>query len=378
MKYDYIIAGSGCAGLSLLYKILQDPSLQTKKIMIIDREQKINNDRTWCFWEQAPGHFESIVRHQWENLIFKTEEFKNEFQLSDYVYKMIRGLDFYNFVLEFAANFENVDFEFADILKFEVEKDHAVLVTDSATFKADYIFNSTSLLNPEINKENSLLQHFMGWEIETSEPVFDNKVGTLMDFSVDQQHGATFIYLLPITEKLALIEYTLFTEEVLEMQQYKQALKAYVKKNVTFGDYKIVDDEFGIIPMSLQRFPRHLNEKIIHIGTAGGYTKASSGYTFQFVQKHTDKIVAKLKDGGSPLVNFTSREKMFQWYDRTLLDVILSKKLTGKEIFSTMFKKLAPEKILRFLGNESTIMEDLSIMASVPTLKFLTSAIKQL
>ena len=30
-NYDYTIAGSGCAGLSLLYQILQEPALANKK-----------------------------------------------------------------------------------------------------------------------------------------------------------------------------------------------------------------------------------------------------------------------------------------------------------------------------------------------------------
>ena len=35
-KYDYIIAGAGCAGLSLLHYINQDSSLHQKKILVID------------------------------------------------------------------------------------------------------------------------------------------------------------------------------------------------------------------------------------------------------------------------------------------------------------------------------------------------------
>lgn len=39
-KYDYIIAGSGCAGLSLLYRILKEPTLQHKSILVIDKDSK--------------------------------------------------------------------------------------------------------------------------------------------------------------------------------------------------------------------------------------------------------------------------------------------------------------------------------------------------
>ena len=62
--YDYIIAGSGCAGLSLLYRMLLEPELSNKEILIIDRETKSKDDRTWCFWEKSPDIFESVVYHQ--------------------------------------------------------------------------------------------------------------------------------------------------------------------------------------------------------------------------------------------------------------------------------------------------------------------------
>jgi len=76
MKYDYIIAGSGCAGLSLLYRMLKDPQLCNKQILVIDKSQKNKNDRTWCFWEKGNGLFESIVMHQWKTLEFLSDDFQ--------------------------------------------------------------------------------------------------------------------------------------------------------------------------------------------------------------------------------------------------------------------------------------------------------------
>ena len=72
IKYDYIISGSGCAGLSLLYRLLKDPTLNTKKILVIDKTEKKINDRTWCYWEKGKGLFESIVTHEWQELEFLT------------------------------------------------------------------------------------------------------------------------------------------------------------------------------------------------------------------------------------------------------------------------------------------------------------------
>ena len=69
-KYDYIIAGSGCSGMSLLYRILKDPVLKSKKILVIDNTKKLTNDRTYCYWEKKDGIFESIVTHRWKSLNF--------------------------------------------------------------------------------------------------------------------------------------------------------------------------------------------------------------------------------------------------------------------------------------------------------------------
>ena len=152
------------------------------------------------------------------------------------------------------------------------------------------------------------------------------------------------------------------------------------KNNLQIKDYTILHKEFGVIPMSLAQFERAPSDhkRVINIGTAGGYTKASSGYTFQFIQKNTEQIIDRLEKNQVLMLQASFREKMFQWYDRTLIDVMLSKKMAGKEIFSLMFKKLTTDKILAFLANESTLLEDMKIMYSLPLKPFFTSGIKQL
>ena len=380
MKYDYIIAGSGCAGLSLLYQILNDPILNKKNILVIDKITKVTNDRTWCYWESEKGPFDSIVSHEWKTLEFVTSDFTQRFDLEHYSYKMIKGINFYNIVLSLAKKFENVKFKFEKIEKIQTEHNYAFVQTENAKYISEYVFNSTNIFNPKINSGNSLLQHFEGWVIKTENPTFNNKIGTLMDFRLNQRHGATFMYVLPTTSNEALIEYTLFSEKTLEKEQYKTEIENYIRDYLKIEQYEITHKEFGIIPMSLAQFSRNptSGEKIINIGTAGGFTKASSGYTFQFIQKNTEKIISNLRKGNYPNPKITFRDKMFQWYDRTVLEVIISQKMTGKEIFSIMFKKLPPEKILAFLGNESKFIDDIKIMNSLPKIPFLIAGMKRL
>ena len=380
MRYDYIIAGSGCSGLSLLYRILKDPILNNKSILLIDKTEKSGNDRTWCYWESEKGLFNSIVTHEWKTLEFLTSDFTQRFDLIHYSYKMIKGIDFYNYILSFAKKFKNVTFKFENIKKIRTENNVAIVETENTKYSAEYVFNSTNLFNPIINKENSLLQHFEGWVIKTKKPIFDKSVGTLMDFRLSREYGATFMYVLPTNSNEALIEYTLFSEKVLDKEKYRVELENYIKEFLKIEEYDILHKEFGIIPMSLSKFSRSpkSEKNIVNIGTAGGFTKASSGYTFQFVQKNTEKIVNNLRNGRFPNPKTTFRDKMFQWYDRTVLEVMISQKMTGKEIFSIMFKKLSPENILAFLGNESKFVDDIKIMNSLPKIPFLIAGIKSL
>lgn len=379
MKYDYIIAGAGCAGLSLLYRMLKDPVLKDKNILVIDKSEKTDNDRTWCYWEEGAGLFEPIVTHQWRTLQFLTSEFTKEFTLENYSYKMIKGLEFYNYVLSFAEKFENVVFKNEDIKTIQTEHNSAIVETSIGKYAAEYVFNSTGIFNPEINKENSLLQHFEGWVIKTKEPVFDSSIGTLMDFRLDQKNGATFMYVLPTSSTEALVEYTLFSPQLLKKEEYKIELECYIKNYLQIEDYAITHKEFGVIPMSLAKFSRTTDAtgRIINIGTAGGFTKASSGYTFQFIQKNTEGIIRQLREDGVPNVAMTFREKMFQWYDRTLLEVLISEKMEGKEVFSLLFGKRSPEMILKFLANESSLTDDFKIMSSLPIAPFLIAGVKQ-
>jgi lycopene beta-cyclase len=378
--FDYIVAGSGLAGLSFLYRLLKDESLQHKNILVIDASQKTQNDRTWCFWEKEAGPFESLVCHQWETLQFFSPQVSKEFKMNAYRYKMIQSGDFYSHVLDFIKGFSNVTFVQEQILEIVEEGEKAVVKTEKGSYSADYVFNSTSLFYPRMTEENTLLQHFLGWYILTDKPVFNPKVGTLMDFTLPQTHGTTFMYVLPRAENLALVEYTLFTERLLKEEEYEAALKRYIKDKLGIGSYEITHSEFGVIPMSLARFPAHLgkNKRIVNIGTAGGYTKPSTGYTFQFVQKHIGLILEQLRENQSPIVTLSIREKMFEWYDRTLLDVLLTKSLSGEQIFSSLFKRVDPERILAFLANESGFWEEFKIRNSVPQFPFVFSGMKQL
>ena len=372
--YDYIITGTGCAGLSLAMHMIHSGGFNTKTVLLLDESSKNKNDRTWCFWEKEAGLFEPIVYRQWEALWFHGENVSKELSIQPYGYKMIRGIDFYSYCLEEIQRHTNFHFQQGKVERIFSEEETGVVVSGH-TITCHYIFNSILFEKPVLkSKEHWLLQHFKGWVVQTEQNHFIKNIATLMDFRVSQKYGTAFCYVLPFSENEALIEYTLFTPALLQQEQYDEELKNYLEAILQIKAYKIADTEFGVIPMTNYRFPTKSN-RIIHIGTAGGQTKGSSGYTFYFIQKHSKAIVDSLLKTGTPYVDKPSPR--FHFYDSVLLHILQHNKLPGKQIFSTLFKKNTPSDVLTFLNNESSLAKEIKIISSLPTLPFLKAAIKQ-
>ena len=375
-KYDYIIAGAGCAGYSLLYHLLQDPFLCKKKILVVDANFNKGNDRTWCFWEDQAGPFESIVCKKWSNIEVRKGTMQKLLSTAPFEYKMIQGIDFYQHISAFAKGFDNVEWVASKILSIDAEHNGARVNWEGGTANADYVFSS---INGE-RIQSKLWQHFKGIVVEFDTPVFDapifdESVARLMDFNVPQMDATAFMYLLPMTDKKALVEYTLFSPTILETAQYDLVLNAYMEEHYKGQAYTIVHTEQGAIPMTTKKMTSTISH-LISIGTMGDAVKASTGYAFQFIQKQTQQLVQQLKLNQA--LNASVHYTRHQFYDAVLLYILEHKKMAGDEIFGRIFKKNNAATVFKFLSNTSTLMEDIRIMLSLPTQIFLPAAIKVL
>ena len=389
--YDYIIAGAGGAGLSLLHYLLASPILSNKQILVIDQSLHKSNDRTWCFWEIGDHEFESLVQHRWDAISIHAESFSKELPTSPFSYKMIQGIDFYNYVMTAAKLKPNVHWVEAAITNItEANADQpqkeVLLEWDGGSAKAKFAF--TSILPFQMNNLASaskydsrnqlsihlpfLWQHFKGRTVTFDQPVFDQKVARLMDFNVPQ-HGATaFMYLLPINEMQALVEYTLFSDQILAISEYDKVLNEYLAKHYPDFTYTIQHEEIGAIPMTQQIFSNY-NAPIYPIGALGLAIKASTGYAFQFIQQQCKSIVAQLEQGSA--INTNVHNTRHRFYDAVLLHVLFYHKMEGAQIFKRIFAKNNAATVFKFLSNTSTLWEDIQIMRSLPTRIFLPAAI---
>lgn len=369
--YDYIFLGAGCASLSIIMRMVNSKKFDQKKILLVDRERKTKNDRTWCFWEQEAGFFEDIVYRKWSTLLFKTDGISMPLKMDGYQYKMIKGIDFYEKCFSVIKSRENIDITYGEISFKEDDELTTIKINNEVLDrnKETTVLNSLYLPSAKRTDKFYLLQHFKGWVIDTLAGSFEEEQATLMDFRVGQNNGTTFVYVLPLSSTKALVEYTLFTKNLLPPGDYDAGLKNYVEKFLGLRDYAIKEEESGVIPMTNAVFPFFKNG-MYYIGTAGGQTKASTGYTFRFIQKQANAIAEELISKNKLSKNKKTKSR-FLFYDSTLLHILSKNTLQGKTIFSLLFKNNNAGKVLKFLDNETTLAEEIKLLNSLPKKVFL-------
>ena len=280
-NYDIIICGGGITGLLLAKKLTDDIYFKNHKIALIEKEDKNKNDRTISFWEEGKGEWDSIICGSWENAFFISDEYQSSLKLTPYTYKTIRGIDFYNYFKKKLSKKNNFKLIKDNILNIKSDNDFSYVKTLTEEYRSPRVFSSI----PNLGYKNQtsipvLQQHFIGWFVKTENSIFDPNKLIFMDFSVPQKGSTRFMYILPFDKNFALVEYTLFSKKTLKKKEYEYNIKQYLEdKNA--GEFQVVEKEAGSIPMTGYNFSKHNKSTLLHIGTSGGWTKASTGFTFK-------------------------------------------------------------------------------------------------
>ncbi|PIQ49990.1 MAG: hypothetical protein COW03_02210 [Cytophagales bacterium CG12_big_fil_rev_8_21_14_0_65_40_12] len=374
-SFDYIFTGAGCSGLSLLHHLL--PSLEDgKTILIIDNTEKNTNDHNWCFWSTTDFGYKSAQKHSWNKACFRTESKIRIDQLKPYQYYHIAAIDFYDEILQKIKQHPSCTILKADISDLRVQENVCIVSTSEGIFRAKHVFNSIIKLAATDFPAVSMYQHFFGMKlrIDPKHNIGSDHI-TLMDFSFSNKDKVQFAYILPFTSTEVLFEYTEFSSKIHSREEYLELLTDYLKSK-GIADYQIIEEEIGRIPMfNFRTRVETPNQRIHHIGIAGGLTKPTTGYTFRNIQIDSQKIVKSLKKS-DPFINRFSTNKRFKFYDKLLLGIIESEPQMVKIIMTKLFLKNKMSHILKFLDEESSISEEIRIFFSIPWKPFLKQLFK--
>ena len=354
-----MIIGGGLSGLQLLHAILNEEQLSRKRIAIIEASSTAP-EKTWCFWEKSEGQWDDLLHFKWSKGLFIDDQGELDLSIEPYSYKMVRSTDFVEHFKNRISEIENVTWIQDEIL--DIDHEHVKASSASTSYHAKHIFDSR--FDPTELKESkgpTVLQHFKGWFIETEEEVFDPEVFTMMDYRLKYKDQCSFTYILPFSKKLALIEYTFFSPEVLKSEEYDELIKGYINQQLGISAYKVVETEAGVIPMSSYQFDQFNKKNYTRIGTAGGWVKASSGYSFKHSEKRSKKIAANLVKGYRADKGLSKAR--FKLYDKIFLNLLQEENHLGNDIFIQMYRKNSSKLIFRFLDEETNPFEELYLIS---------------
>ena len=343
-EFDYVILGGGCAGLSLAYQLDINNKIKNKTLAIVEMREEYKRDKTWSFWKITDHNFDDCIIKSWNNFTINIKSETYEVLNKEYPYQTIDSGLFYQKILKQLKKNKNIEyFKNTDELKLE----------------NSIIFNSFPTKD---NHENELWQHFKGLEIETSKNIFDDEIFNLMDFDCDQKKNVHFFYTLPFAKNRALIETTWLSKmNDKSLEDYDIQLETYIKDTLKIKDYKINYEEEGAIPLF---YPRNkVDKNKINIGSSGGMTRLSTGYTFLNIQEHSKYLVNNIDQIQN--VKPYHIGKKYEFLDKIFLNVLKSHPEKMPKIFFNMFKA-PPKKVIKFLSNKSNIFDDLSIIFKMP------------
>ena len=343
-EFDYIILGGGCAGLSLAYELDINKKLNNKTLAIVETRDQYKRDKTWSFWKVTDHNFDDCVIKSWNNFSINSKLESHEIINKEYPYQTIDSGLFYKKVLNKIKQNKNIQF-FKN--------------TDQINLNNSFIFNS---IPSKGDYQANLWQHFKGIEIETEKDIFDDEIFNLMDFDCDQRDNVHFFYTLPFAKNKALIETTWLSKmDDKTLNDYDIQLEKYIKETLKIKNYKINYQEEGAI---LLFYPSIKSEKNkINIGSAGGMTRLSTGYTFLNIQNHSKYItdnIEKIQNAKAYHIG-----KKYEFLDNIFLNVLKNYPNKMPKIFLNMFKA-SSKTVIKFLSNKSNIFEDLGIILKMP------------
>jgi lycopene beta-cyclase len=387
---DVAIVGAGGAGLSLVIAI-ERASRRARRppptIAVIDPVHRRDPDRTWCWWmstdpasdnssppdaSSSLAALDPLLACSWSRMELRDRAGEaREYDLGRLRYVMLRSNDFYS-----AADAALIRLGGPDRVRRIDESvdgvddgpDVAVVRAGALRVRARWVFDSRPAA-PRRPGSTLLLQHFRGWTVRFERPVLDPGLATLMDFQVPQpEQGVAFAYCLPLDERRALVEYTEFTRDRLPSDDYDRALRGYLRRRwqVEPGTGVTVEAvEDGVIPMTDAPFAGRVGHRVFRLGTAGGATRGSTGYTFAAMNRQAD-AVAELLLAGRPPVPPPPYPARHRWMDAVLLRALDRGYVRGPELFTGLFAGNPSERVVRFLDGASGPWDELALMRSTP------------
>ncbi len=387
--FDLVIIGGGCSGLSLassLCKIASKPDL-IPRTLIIEPRLSYTNDRSWCYWEEEVKANSDLIKKKWQAWEFSSNS-DSCLQTSEsgWKYHYIPAITFYNNAEKNISLYPNLtllkESRVADIYPKENYIEIVIescSVSDIIKTKKVYAKQIVDTRIPDNVDLNSaiLKQIFFGLEVVMNKPHQFPDVARVMENMRVDDKGFMFDYVLPIDSNSILVEFTRFSEKSLSPESLRKDAMESLLHICGNSGYHIVREEYGMIPMGLRSNLKHKDPRWIYTGLGAGAARPSTGYAFKRIQHWADRCAERILKG-ERAHGFLPDNPLLMWMDRVFLRAIANNPALAPKFFISLAREVSPESLLRFLTDQPTMRDLLSIIRALPKLSLLRSALTEI
>jgi lycopene beta-cyclase len=373
---DLIILGGGCAGLSLGMN-LANYGEACPRTIILEGRHHYANDRTWCFWGGFGSDSEKLASHRWESFSITTSKDRVARNCEENPYLMVASEDFYRQAQEVIAQSPRIKLKMDNTVSGEVLKKEGRwhVETPTGVYAALMIVDTRPQVSRADDSQPLLWQSFLGEEMITEQDLFDPGCVELMDFSESSAGRILFLYVLPFSKRKALVEATVFGPEPLKKEDLEDSFGLLVKKRLHGFPYSPGRREHGILPMGVPLKKQQKDPGYIRAGLMAGAARPSSGYAFQRIWRWSKECAIALTMGCPPL-SHPEDPPIIRSMDTLFLHVLCSRPELAPDLFFSLFSKVEPARVARFMSEHASFSDCIAIMASLPPAPFLSELVK--
>jgi lycopene beta-cyclase len=358
---DFVIIGSGCAGLAVARELASVDYLGS--VLLVDAKQQFENDKSWSFWATADSPWFSLAPYRWQYSTLSTADKNVSLCYQDYRYCMLPSIDYYDYCVNKLTANTQIRFNTLvnDIHYCDQTKQYLITLADSSVIAAKHVLDTRPIFN-----KPRYYQQFKGIEVELDSAISAPESVRLMEHMHTVDKGILFFYILPLSATRILIEPTYFGTQHQDYQWLESLAFDWLKENqLTYK--KIIRTEQGILPMG-----GVTTEKVSYDlgGIAANNLKGASGYGFLNIQKWSTEYVYQLTKTKQAAKKPT-RLQLLHLMDDLFIDVLITKPILTPQLMMSTAMALPDDKFAKFMTEQSNWSELAHLLAKFPKLPFL-------
>ncbi len=371
---DIIIAGAGLSGLSLASKL--SARGYAGRVLILDQRADFLRDQRWCTWGPVGQSVAPLATHSWTRWQVIGESASSRFHLPGRPYTEFQASRYLGAIADNIAQSPSFQLHLnTGVQSIDNKLRWAEVTTDQGTLQAKWVIDSRgdNALAPESPRDVWLWQSFVGYTITANTAAFEPGCVTLMDFRTTGKDAAEFFYVLPYSPTRALVECTVVDRAIWPLERYRAHLEAYLSRlGLRQGDWTCDSEEIGAIPMTTHKFPTRSEGAVVKLGIAAGAAKPSTGYGFSRALRQADAVADALCSGMPPHLPQPGARASIM--DTILIDVVAAHPDQFRRGMLRLFERVDAAAIVRFLSEESTLLDDMRVASVVGSVKFAEAA----